>query len=119
MLSSGGNSRSHGSGTSFPPAMATSNSSFDAHHPPTAPSAMRSGLGPAGSGGGGSTFRTANSVQWRPGTTHTIVPKGDSEYYSKPGGTSIMVANNIDSRYYSKPTGPMVYRTGFHERRYG
>ncbi|KAK3615622.1 hypothetical protein LTR56_026480 [Elasticomyces elasticus] len=65
--------------------------------PPTGPKSLHGSPFVSTAAPGGHTFRTANSVQYRP----------------SPLGTSQMVAQNIDKGYYSTPRGPVVYGTGF------
>lgn len=60
--------------------------------PPIGPRAMQT----PSTGSQGSTFRSANSVQYRPANQ----------------GMGQMVANNIQSKYYSKPVGNVVYGQG-------
>ncbi|KAK5675376.1 hypothetical protein LTS10_011818 [Elasticomyces elasticus] len=65
--------------------------------PPTGPKSLHGSPFVSTIASGGQTFRSANSVQYRP----------------SPLGTSQMVAQNIDKRYYGTPRGPVVYGTGF------
>ncbi|KAK4902150.1 hypothetical protein LTR27_001052 [Elasticomyces elasticus] len=65
--------------------------------PPTGPKSLHGSPFVSTNASGGQTFRSANSVQYRP----------------SPLGTSQMVAQNIDKGYYGSPRGPVVYGTGF------